>query len=76
MAGLIDSKDGLSYGIGLSFEPGLGFRGLINPTAGQSLSLAASFAGSGSLQAQARENLRAAVTLPGVGGLQANGAVV
>ena len=51
MPGLIDSTEGLSYGKGLSFEPGVGGASLTNPEAVENAMV---FKGAGNLSVATR----------------------
>lgn len=77
MAGLIDSRDGLEYGVGLTFMRGLGGPGLVNPGySGQIQNGSASFAGAGNLSARAALRLNASALLSGAGNVSSDGTVV
>lgn len=70
MPGLVDSTEGLSYGKGLYFEPGLGGAGLTNPGAVEN---AIVFAGSGKLSVGTKAILMVSVHFNGSGGLATPG---
>lgn len=64
---LIDSTEGLVYGRGLYFEPGLGGAGLINPPEGP---VNETFAGQGSMRVTTIQHAHISVRFAGSGGLR------
>lgn len=76
MSGLIDSVEGLRYGIGLYFEPGLGGRGLINPTDGHDFPDSALLTATGSLALSATVRRVASAMLSGAGSVIVDATVV
>lgn len=70
MPGLIDSTEGLRYGVGLIFEPGLGGAGLTNPEAVENPIV---FEGSGKLSVKTSAHLVISAAFKGGGGLATPG---